>query len=120
MFLKNIHANYLFVSDVKKSSSWYSKVLDLPLAIEEDNFALIKISDNELCFHLADYKTPALSGGSVTYWRVEDLVNAMQHFTKFGAKIYRGPISIDDSNEGICQIKDPFGSIIGLQGIYKE
>ncbi len=32
--------------------------------------------------------------------------------------IKRGPLQIPNSNLGICQIKDPFGNTIGLQGKY--
>ncbi|MDE0118619.1 MAG: hypothetical protein OXM55_01260 [Bdellovibrionales bacterium] len=118
--MKNLHAVYLFVNDVKKSSSWYSKVLNIPLTIDEDKFSLIKIGSCELCFHPADDKSPVSTGGSVAYWYVENLTEAVDLFVNHGASLYRGPIEIPESDEGICQIKDPFGNVIGLQGKYNK
>jgi predicted enzyme related to lactoylglutathione lyase len=117
--LKKIHAVYLFVSDIRKSSAWYSKVLGIPLSIDEENFGLINIGGSELCFHQADEKSPVSLGGSVGYWQVDDLLHTAQLFEKHDGKIYRGPISIPNLDQGICQIKDPFGNVIGLQGKYK-
>ena len=117
--MKKLHSVYLFVSDVKKSSAWYSKVLNTPLTIDEDKFGLIKIGSNEMCFHQADEKSPVSTGGSVAYWSVENLTDTLDLFLKHGGLLYRGPIEIPESNEGICQIKDPFGNIIGLRGKYK-
>jgi predicted enzyme related to lactoylglutathione lyase len=119
MILKKHHATYLFVTNVRKSSAWYSKILSAPLIINEESFALIEIGDSELCFHLADTKSPVSTGGSVSYFYVDDLVNAAKVFEEEGAIIYRGPLKIDGTPEGICQIKDPFGNVIGLQGSFK-
>ena len=118
--MKKLHAIYLFVNDVKKSSAWYSKVLNIPLTIDEDNFGLIKIGQNEMCFHQADDKSPVSTGGSVAYWSVENLTETLSLFVKHGGSLYRGPIEIPETNEGICQMKDPFGNVIGLQGKYEN
>ena len=118
--MNKLHTVYLFVHDVKKSSSWYSKVLNIPLTIDEDKFGLIKIGHNEMCFHQADEKSPVSTGGSVAYWSVESLKEALDLFVKHGGSLYRGPIEIPKSNEAICQMKDPFGNIIGLREKYKN
>lgn len=120
MILNKLHAIYLFVDDVRKSSSWYSKVLDISLDIDENNFGLIKLGNNELCFHQEDLKSPVSTGGCVGYWHVDDLKEAMNLFVEHGGIIYRGPIEIPENDEGICQIKDPFGNVIGLQGKYRK
>lgn len=120
MILNRLCALYLFVDDVKKSSSWYSKVLNIPLKINENHFGLIEIGDNQLCFHREDLKSPVSTGGCVGYWRVNDLRETANLFVKHGGVIYRGPIEIPENNEGICQIKDPFGNVIGLQGEYRK
>ena len=120
MIFKKLHAVYLFVPNVRVSASWYSKCLDISLTIDEENFALIDIEGCELCFHLSDNKSPTSTGGSVGYWQVDDLLQSANVFKENGGEIYRGPIEIPESDEGICQIKDPFGNVIGLQGKYKK
>ena len=76
-----------------------------------------------MAFHQADCKSPKSTGGSVGYWLVRDLLKASELFVKNGAEIYRGPIVIpcfdQGTAQGICQIKDPFGNVFGLQGEYK-
>jgi len=120
MILNKLHATYLFVENVRESSSWYSKVLDTQLEIDDDNFGLIRIGDNELCFHQADEKSPVSTGGCVGYWHVDKLIEVANVFVEHGGTIYRGPIEIPGNDEGICQIKDPFGNVIGLQGKYRK
>ena len=109
---------YLFVNNVKKSSIWYSKVLNVPLIMDGNNFAFLKIGPHKLCFHKTDKKSPVSTGGSVAYWHTKDLLKTLKLLVKNGAHIHRGPIKIPENNEGICQIKDPFGNVIGLQGKY--
>ena len=120
MILNKLHATYLFVENVRESSLWYSKVLNTQLGIDDDNFSLIKIGDNELCFHQTDEKSPVSTGGCVGYWHVDNLLEVANTFVENGGTIYRGPIEIPENDEGICQIKDPFGNVIGLQGKYKK
>ena len=38
-------------------------------------------------------------------------------FIRAGASLYRGPLAIE-SDQGICQLADPFGNLFGLIGIY--
>ena len=35
MILERLHATYLFVKNVKETSSWYSRVLDTQLEIDD-------------------------------------------------------------------------------------
>jgi predicted enzyme related to lactoylglutathione lyase len=120
MIFKKLHAIYFFVDDVKASSSWYGKVLGIPPDIDDENFGLFRIGIFELCFHKADKKSPVSTGGCVGYWQVDYLNEAIHLFVVHGGMIYRGPIEIPGEHEGICQIKDPFGNVIGLQGKFKK
>lgn len=118
--LRKLQAVYIFAENVRESASWYSNVLGVSLEIDEISFALIKLGEFELCFHQADYKSPSSTGGSVGYWFVDDLLKSAEAFIKNGGKFYRGPIEIEGTREGICQIIDPYGNIIGLQGVYSK
>ncbi|MBC7742314.1 MAG: glyoxalase/bleomycin resistance/dioxygenase family protein, partial [Bdellovibrionaceae bacterium] len=60
-------------------------------------------------------KSPLATGGSVGYWRVSDFDSTVKHFKNHGAELFRGPIQIPTA-ERICQIKDPFGNVIGIVG----
>lgn len=106
----------VFTRDVTASKNWYRDVLDIEPIIDEENFAEFKISDTaKLCLHSSDAKSPISTGGSVGYWRVKELDAVIEHLKSYGARIYRGPLDIEN-NERICQIIDPMGNVIGFVG----
>jgi len=49
---------------------------------------------------------------------VDNLQNVIDTFVKNNGLVYRGPIKLPESNEGNCQIADPYVNVIGLQGLY--
>ena len=107
----------IFVPSVRAAAQWYSTVLQTPASFRDENLASISIGDAKLSFHPADAKGSAGRGGQVAYWRVASLTEAMRAFEAAGASLYRGPLVID-SREGICQMADPFGNLVGLIGSY--
>ncbi len=107
---------YLFVGDIEQSKKWYAKVFGQSPTVEMDNFVEFRPGGSSaLCLHPADEKSPLATGGSVGYWKVVNLAATLRHFTENGATIYRGPLKIPDGTS-ICQIKDPFGNVIGMVG----
>ncbi|ELV8773465.1 glyoxalase/bleomycin resistance/dioxygenase family protein, partial [Vibrio harveyi] len=48
-------------------------------------------------------------------WSVGNLCVALADFQKLGARLYRGPMEIEDGLS-MCQVEDPFGNLIGLRG----
>ncbi len=42
------------------------------------------------------------------------LETSLQHFQSLGAKLYRGPMAIENGLV-MCQLEDPFGNLIGLR-----
>ena len=107
----------MFVPSVRAAAEWYAAVLKLPASFVDDNFAFISVGPARLCFHPADAKVPAGRAGQVAYWRVPMLNEASAMFIRAGASLYRGPLAIE-SDQGICQLADPFGNLFGLIGIY--
>jgi predicted enzyme related to lactoylglutathione lyase len=107
----------MFVPSVRAAAEWYASVLKQPAPFVDENFATISVGSAKLCFHLADAKVPAGRSGQVAYWRVAALAEASDRFMRAGASLYRGPLAID-AGQGICQLADPFGNLIGLIGAY--
>jgi predicted enzyme related to lactoylglutathione lyase len=105
----------MFVPSVRAAAAWYSAVLDEPAQFDADRFAAISVGTSRLCFHPADTKVPAGRAGQVAYWRVASLRVATDAFVRAGASLYRGPLAIEDG-QGICQLADPFGNLLGLIG----
>jgi RimJ/RimL family protein N-acetyltransferase/predicted enzyme related to lactoylglutathione lyase len=106
---------YLFVQDIPRSKAWYEKVLATPPSISEEFFVEFRLGAHAICLHPADEKSPLTTGGSVGYWRANPFGKTLDHFTSHGAELYRGPLDIGDGTF-ICQVKDPFGNVLGLTG----
>jgi hypothetical protein len=68
----------MFVPSVRAAALWYSSVLQLPVSVADENFAIIPVGSAKLCFHLADSKVPAGRAGQVAYWRVAALSEAVR------------------------------------------
>ena len=49
------------------------------------------------------------------YWRTDDFDARRYYLESIGATLYRGPLDIEDSM-AMCQLKDPFGNLIGVRG----
>lgn len=113
--LNRIRSIYLFVTDIRASVEWYAGAFTVPILSFENNFASIRLGEILLCFHQADQKSPVSTGGCVVYWQVPDIEVALTRMVNAGAQLYRGPVPSEDG-EQICQIKDPFGNVFGLEG----
>ena len=105
----------LFVDDIKSSSDWYKVFMRQEPAEQTSEFASFDVGGTFLNFHRADAKSPVSTGGSVSYWLVDDLNKTIEAAIRLGGQIYRGPLYVPEVRGTICQIKDPFGNIIGLE-----
>lgn len=105
------------VPDVEKGLKWYRKAF--PDAVEiyhqEFDFRVLSVNGFSLEVVQADGKVGAGKSGTVLYWSVENLTRALAHFEALGAKLFRGPMEIEDGLS-MCQVEDPFGNLIGLRG----
>ncbi len=105
------------VSDVKTGLEWYKRAFPSARAIYliEFDFTVLEIDGFSIDIVQADEKVSSGQQGTVLYWSVPCLKIAIQHFQTLGAQLYRGPMEIDNGL-GMCQVKDPFGNLIGLKG----
>ncbi len=107
------------VSDVKAGIDWYTKAFPEArlVYLEEFDFTVLDINGFSLEIVQADEKVGSGKFGTVMYWSTPKLSMAISHFKSLGAKLYRGPIAIENDLE-MCQLEDPFGNLIGLRGRY--
>lgn len=112
-------ANLIHVNDIESSIAWYKRAF--PCAVERDieGFSVLDINGFWLEIVQADAKVTAGKSGSVTYWQVDDLQTEITRFTALGSVVYRGPMAIEDG-QGMCQVTDPSGNLIGLRGPFKH
>lgn len=63
----------------------------------------------------ADAKLAMGAAGTVVYWPVADFDAQRAHAESLGARLYRGPLAIEDGRR-MAQFTDPFGNLFGLRG----
>lgn len=105
------------VEDWETGFLWYQKAFPEATIVEmpEFDFRALRIGDFLIEVVRSDEKVPSGRAGTVLYWGVADLLEAVAHFRQLGAEIYRGPMQIEHGL-GMCQVTDPFGNLIGLRG----
>lgn len=114
--LRSIDHVRLCAVNLVESKKWYEKVLGTKPYIDVEGFVEFRIEGGcGLAIGEADEKSPFSTGGCIGYWNVDNLEGSIDHFKAHGAVVYRGPLEIEDGKR-ICQIKDPFGNVIGLVG----
>lgn len=112
-----IAAVLIYVPDVQAGIAWYQRAF--PGAertrLEAFDFEILCVGTVRLEVVQSDEKVSSGAFGSVVYWRVADLQSALRHLHHIGARLYRGPMPIEDGLS-MCQVQDPWGNCIGLRG----
>lgn len=107
----------IHVPDIALGLDWYQKAF--PMAVSsyssEFDFTILTINGFSIEIVQADEKVSSGKSGTVLYWFVDSLEESLAHFYTLGAKLYRGPMKIEEGFS-MCQVEDPFGNLIGLQG----
>ena len=112
-----IAAVMVHVSNVADALAWYSLAFSSATRrrVGEPEFELLQVGEIHIEFVPSDIKVSSGPSGSVVYWRVAQFEEALNHFQSVGAKLYRGPMQIEEG-QSMCQLQDPWGNCIGLRG----
>lgn len=113
--IKNFSTIRISVANVQESRDWYKAFLGIEPIENLENFVSFRIENTVLDLVLADQKSPLSTGGSVGYWLVDNLNEAISKAQNLGGRIYRGPLSVEEARKTIVQIMDPCGNVIGLE-----
>lgn len=112
--LGGVRAVMAFVDEPELAARWWSELLGLEHEVE-DGFAWVDVEGVELGFHPADDERNPRGASPVVYWRVDDLDAARARLLAAGCEHWRGPLEVGPARR-ICQLRDPFGTIVGLDG----
>ena len=105
-----------FVPDRQAAASWYAELFETAIThLNTPGAFFIRVGAHDIWFHAADSKVPAGAAGQVAYWAVDDFEAALARARRLGAELHRGPLQRLDGHV-MCQVKDPFGNIIGIIG----
>ena len=100
------------VPDLVRAKSWYARAFQQDPYFDQPFYVGFNIAGYELGLD-PDPLKGAGPGGSVAYWRVDDIEAALRHFIEVGASVVA---PVQDVGEGIkvATLGDPFGNAIGL------
>ena len=112
-----ISAVLIHVPDVEAGLRWYQRAFPLSdrKRLEAFDFESLRVDGINLEIVPSDEKVSSGAAGSVVYWYVRNFEAALAHFESIGAKLYRGPMDIEEGGR-MCQVRDPWGNCIGLRG----
>ena len=106
-----------FVSDREQAAAWYAKFFGTTLTyLDDDRVFFVRTGYQDIWFHQADEKVGSGSAGQVSYWKVNDFDTVIQRALEMEAQLYRGPLRRYEDHLWMCQLKDPFGNLIGIIG----
>jgi predicted enzyme related to lactoylglutathione lyase len=101
------------VSDVGRAKAWYADVFGVRPYFDEPFYVGFDVGGYELGLDPSPGSTGVGPGGSVAYWRVEDITAAVAHFTAGGATL-QSPIRDVGGGIEVATVADPDGNLIGL------
>ncbi len=111
--IKGLATVIYYVADLNQAKAWYSRVFGQEPYFDQPFYVGFNIRGYELGLHPEQPASKAGPGGSVAYWRVDDIEAAVGHFTAAGASVVA---RVQDVGDGIkvASVADPFGNVIGL------
>ncbi|MGW0731876.1 VOC family protein [Streptomyces sp. NPDC002851] len=93
-------------------------MLSTELHIEQEGdseYAWLDVAGVEFGFHMLDEKNTPRGGSPIPYWSVDNVDAVRQRLLDAGCTHHRGPLQVEPGRK-ICQVVDPFGVVIGLDG----
>lgn len=110
--VKGLGTAIYHVPDLARAKDWYAKVFQQLPYFDEPFYVGFNIGGYELGLD-PNVAGAVGRGGSVAYWRVDDIAAAVRHFQSCGAAIVS---DVQDVGDGIkvATVADPFDNPIGL------
>jgi predicted enzyme related to lactoylglutathione lyase len=109
----------LFAEDTHAVAKWWASAFGVDrIEVEEHpqgDFVFFDAFGVEFGVHASDPKKNPLGGSFVVYLSVPSIDRAREELIELGATPHRGPLAVD-AGRSICQLRDPFGNVFGLDG----
>jgi len=101
------------VSDLDRAKTWYARAFQRDPYFDQPFYVGFDIAGYELGLDPNPSVGQSGRGGTVAYWRVPKLEEAVQHFVAAGASLVA---AVQDVGDGIrvATLADPFDNLIGL------
>jgi predicted enzyme related to lactoylglutathione lyase len=101
------------VSDLERAKAWYAQVFGVQPYFDEPFYVGFNIAGYELGLNPdAQVATPG-PGGTIAYWRVPDIEEAVARFIAAGA-VLKTPVQEVGGGIETADLTDPDGNLLGL------
>ena len=101
------------VSDLPRAKAWYARAFGVAPYFDEPYYVGFTIGGFELGLDPDTKQVAPGPGGTVAYWRVQDLDAALRHFSTSGATV-KAPAQDVGGGIRVATVADPFGNLVGL------
>jgi predicted enzyme related to lactoylglutathione lyase len=101
------------VPDLTAAKAWYGKAFGVKPYFDEPFYVGFSVGGYELGLDPDTSKVGAGKGGSVAYWGVPDIDQAVAHFQAVGGSL-ASPVQDVGGDIRVATIADPFGNLVGL------
>ena len=101
------------VTNLDRAKAWYSIAFERAPYFDQPFYVGFNVEGYELGLDPEPSNGSAGPGGSVAYWRVDDIGAAVQHFVAAGATIVTDIQDVGGSIK-VATVADPFDNFIGL------
>ena len=101
------------VPDLGRAKAWYSAAFGISAYFDEPFYAGFNVGGFELGLDPDVSRVPAGPGGTVAYWGVPNLEEALDRFVRSGATLI-APLQDVGGDIRVATVADPFGNLLGL------
>ena len=101
------------VTDLRRAKAWYSAAFQQEPYFDQPFYVGFNVAGYELGLDPDQTTGKSGPGGSVAYWRVTLIEDAMRRFVDAGAPVVAPPADVGDGIK-VATVADPFGNLIGL------
>ena len=101
------------VTDIAQAKAWYAAAFQQAPYFDQPFYVGFNIGGYELGLDPDSGGSKPGPGGSVAYWRVDRLDDALRHFVGAGATV-TAPAQDVGEQIRVAAVSDPFGNVIGL------
>ncbi len=111
--VKGLATAIYHVPDLDRAKAWYAAAFQQQPYFDQPFYVGFNIAGYELGLDPNTSVNPVGRGGSVAYWRVDDIERAVKHFVASGAKLLTPAQDVGDGIK-VATVTDPFDNPIGL------
>jgi predicted enzyme related to lactoylglutathione lyase len=101
------------VPDLERAKNWYSAAFGVKPYFDEPFYVGFHIGGYELGLDPDVSEVPAGAGGTVAFWGVSSISDAVEQFARSGAAL-KTPVQEVGGDIRVATVADPFGNLLGL------